>query len=333
MNNEWHKVENSVEEESGQPQEGNPPADDSPVEISENIPQQPEPAAEAPARASSLRYTARGRRRGAHPFAAPLGMLILALAAVGLVSLVITGIKAIERAQDDTALKQELYDFLLPVMQYDPEPFTNVNESRQDALLLAAIWRITETERIRQLKDNSGISSYPIDDLGRLLIPVSEIEDSYMYLFGSGVTIYHRTIGEEGKSFSFEYDEKNGYYHVPSTSASSLYVPVIDTLKKKGNTIIVRVGYVLYTKIGRDDKGELVDPTPDMAEKFQLYTVEKTGENSWRLVSIANEKQDDTSTTHAETESSVELDESELNPSTTSNQSTTTSAATKTTGK
>ena len=95
--------------------------------------------------------------------------MIVGLAAFGLVSLVFAGVKAIERARDDTALRQELYDFLLPVMRHNPEPFTDVNETRQDALLLAAIWRVTEAERIRLLKDESGISSYPIDDLGARL--------------------------------------------------------------------------------------------------------------------------------------------------------------------
>jgi len=70
-----------------------------------------------------------------------------------------------------------------------------------------------------------------------------------------------------------------------------------------------------------------------MAEKFQLYTVEKTSENSWRLVSIANEKQDGTSATQEETEFSVVPDEAEINSPTTANNSTTTSAATTTTGK
>ncbi|HBT65793.1 MAG TPA: hypothetical protein DEB10_14135 [Ruminococcaceae bacterium] len=251
--------------------------------------------AEIPQMLSATRYTTGGRRRGMHRLAAPIGLMVLVLAAIGLVSLVMAGIRAVERAQDDTPLRNELYDFLLPVMQYNPEPFSNVNESKQDALLLAAIWRITETERIQQLLDSSGISSYAMDDLGRMLIPVSEIEESYMYLFGSGVTIYHHTIGDEGKSFAVEYDESQGYYHIPSTSSSSMYVNVIDSLKKKGDRIEVRVGYVLTTKIGRDEKGELIDPTPKDAEKFQIYTVERVDTDSWKLISVANEKSSDES--------------------------------------
>jgi hypothetical protein len=320
MKNKWQKVEDSVQNTEGKL---NNKADD--LYTNDMTNDLSEPSDQAVPQQSSLRYTPRGRRRGMHPFAAPLGLFIMLLAAIGLVSLVITGLKAVERAQDDTALREELYDFLLPVMQYDPEPFTSVNETKQDALLLAAIWRVTEAERIHQLKDSSGISSYPVDDMDRMLIPVSEIEDSYMHLFGSGVTIYHHTIGDEGKSFTIEYNKDQGYYHIPSTSSSSsMYVPVIDTLRKKGNTITVRVGYVLFTKIGRDEKGELVDPTPDMAEKFQLYTVEKTGDNSWKLVSIANEKPSETENPSTETESPGEYVEAKLHDTSTSASSTNT---------
>ena len=38
------------------------------------------------------------------------------------------------------------------------------------------------------------------------------------------------------------------------------------------------------------EKGELVDPTPDMADKFQIYTVERVSESGWKLISIENEK-------------------------------------------
>ena len=102
-------------------------------------------------------------------------------------------------------------------------------------------------------------------------------------------------------TFSIEYNGDEDYYHVPSTSASSMYVPVIDTIRKKGDAYTVRVGYVLYTKIGRDEKGELVDH-PDVADKFQIYTVEKTRGGGWKLVSIADEKPAETGTTSAEDE-------------------------------
>ncbi|NLN82317.1 MAG: hypothetical protein GX136_07230 [Clostridiales bacterium] len=295
MKSEWRRVENTVppqseiKEDAGSAGYG---ADDIPASRHAKPRQnqteiRPENgAAEA---VSSLRYTPGGRRRGVNRLAAPIGLLVLALAAVGLISLILWSIKAIERARDDTPLRNELNEFLMPVMQYKPEAFESVNQSKQDALLLAAIWRVTEAERIRQLRDNDGLGSYQLDDLGRMMIPISEIEASYKYLYGPEVTIYHHTIGDEGKFFTFEFDKESGFYHVPSNTATSIYVPVIDTLKKKGDKITVRVGYVHMTKIGRDDKGELVEPTAEMADEFQLYIVQRVGKDSWKLVSIRNE--------------------------------------------
>lgn len=247
----------------------------------------PAPAGKA---AASARYTRTGQRRGRRRWAAPLGLLILLLAAVGVVSLAVSGIRAVQRSQDDTALKEELYDFLLPVMQYIPSAFDSVDGNQQDTLILAAIWRVTNAEQIRQLQEKDSVSRYASDDLGRMLIPLEEINASYAALFGQDAEPYHHTIGEEGMSFTFEYDPDEGCYHVPIVSSSSMYVPVIDTLKKKGDTIEVRVGYVLSAKIGIDNRGEEIPPTAADADYFQIYTVQRAGEDGWKLLSIADEE-------------------------------------------
>ncbi len=239
---------------------------------------------------SPARCTPSGRRRGLHRWAAPLGFLILLLAIIGLGSLAGLGIKAIQRSQDDTALRAELDDFLQPIMQYNPSAFEDVNATRQDALLLSAIWRLTDAERIRQLRENTDVCRYPMDDNARMLIPLEEINASYAYLYGPDAVPYHHTVGEEGMSFTFEYDPEQDCYHVPNTSSSSMYVPVLDKLKKKGDTVTVRVGYVLTTKIGIDEKGEQIEPTTADADHFQLYTVQQVGEDGWKLVSVADEK-------------------------------------------
>ncbi len=253
---------------------------------------------------SPVRYTSTGRRRGMHRWAAPLGFLILLLAIVGLGALAELGIKAIQRSQDDTALRAELDDFLQPIMQYDPSAFEDVNATRQDALLLSAIWRLTDAERIRQLRENTDVCSYPMDDNSRMLIPLEEINASYAYLFGPDAVPYHHTIGEEGMSFTFEYDPEQSCYHVPNTSSSSMYIPVLDKLKKKGDTVTVRVGYVLTTKIGIDEKGEQIEPTAADADHFQLYTVQRVGEDGWKLVSITDEKGSSAAATTVPAESS-----------------------------
>ena len=236
----------------------------------------------------SPRYTKHGRRKGRLWYAAPLGFLVLVLAVVGVVSLILTGINAIQKAQDDTELRKELNDFLLPVMQYCPSPFTAVNDEQQDALLLAAIWRITTAEQVRQYREDDTNSLYPEDEEYRMMIPIEEIEASYRYLYGPDAVPNHHNIEEESQGFAFEYDPDNACYHVPFTTVSANYVPVLDTLKRRKDTVTVRVAYVSNKDVALDDYGNEIPPTPDQATYTQIYTVVKTADG-WALTSIAQE--------------------------------------------
>lgn len=252
------------------------------------VPEISEDAAEIPV-IRSPRYTKKGRRKGRHWYAAPLGLLVLLLALVGLISLIVTGVGAIRKAQDDTPLRQELESFLSPVMQYCPTPFSDINDEPQDTLLLASIWRVSKAEYVRMLREGSDVSQYPSDDLWRMMIPVSEIEESYHYLYGPDAEPIHRSIEEGSEDFSIEYDVENDCYHVPlMTTVSSNYTPVLDTVKRKGDTVTVRVAYVSNTDIAIDDDGNPVTPTPDQAKYAQIYTVVQNGDG-WALTSIAGE--------------------------------------------
>ena len=213
---------------------------------------------------------------------------MLVLAVVGVVSLILTGINAIQKAQDDTELRKELNDFLLPVMQYCPSPFTAVNDEQQDALLLAAIWRITTAEQVRQYREDDTNSLYPEDEEYRMMIPIEEIEASYRYLYGPDAVPNHHNIEEESQGFAFEYDPDNACYHVPFTTVSANYVPVLDTLKRRKDTVTVRVAYVSNKDVAMDDYGNEIPPTPDQATYTQIYTVVKTADG-WALTSIAQE--------------------------------------------
>ena len=62
-------------------------------------------------------------------------------------------------------------------------------------------------------------------------------------------------------------------------------VPILDTLKKKGDQYTLRIGYVSAENIGIDEKGNLVDPTPDQADFFQIFHVQKNGEG-WMLTAV-----------------------------------------------
>lgn len=220
---------------------------------------------------TSHRYTARGRRRGKHGYAAPLGMLITLLSLVGVAALVFGGIRLIKKAADTTALKEEMYYFLQPLMVYNPTPFENIAETEQDAFLSAAAYRVSQAEQIRMLRENDENCTYPVDDQGRIAVPVATIEESYNALFGPESPLIHHSLEDNGLVFS----EPDDCYYVPFNSLVAGYRGVIDYVRHKGNTYTVRVGYVANNDVRLDEHGNEIPPTASMATYYQTYTLIK----------------------------------------------------------
>lgn len=233
----------------------------------------------------SKRYNAAGKRRGRVHYAAPLGFVMLLLATVGLVFLLVSGIKAINKWGEQTELREELYTFLNPVMQFSPAAFDSAADTAQDSLLLAAIYRVSEAERIRQLREKDDNCAYPLEEeQWRMQIPRHVIEESFATLFGSDIPLTHRTVAE------VEYAEAKGCYLVPLTIKTSGYTPVIDTIKHKKDLYTVRVAYVANADVEVDEKGNAIFPTADMAKYAQLYTVQRQKDDSWILKAVSAEE-------------------------------------------
>ena len=246
---------------------------DLPMEKTIDIPLEDE---QKPARPVTRRYNKRGKRRGKYAYAAPLGMLISLLALVGVIALVVSGINAIRRSADTSALEEELYYFLEPVLVYTPAAFEDIDTAEeQDVFLNAAAYRVMLAEQIRMLREGDETTQYAVDDNGRLAVPVKEIDASYDALFGTAAPLTHRSLGDSGLLYS----EADGYYYVPFEVANTGYRVVVDTVKRKGNTYLVRVGYVLNTDILLDEHGNEIKPTADMATHYQTYTRTRTGES------------------------------------------------------
>lgn len=238
---------------------------------------------DAPRHAAAYRPSG---KRGKHPMAAPLGFLVLILALVGVISLLISGWGLLKKAVDGTPLKQEMTEFLNPIMLQNPSAFKNGKEAASSpSCIKAALWQVTETERIRmrQKKDDCRFSA---DDGDRLLIPEKEVTTAFQNLFGKDFSPDTSLFAETSDAFSIWYDKEAKQYHVPAFTAS-LYQPVIDTVKKKDGAYLVRVGYVAATDIAVDNQGNDIPPTPDDASVFQQYTIKKTADG-YQLTAIAD---------------------------------------------
>ena len=221
------------------------------------------------------------KQRGRIRYAAPLGFLVLVFAVIGVIATVVTGVQTVLHWFDDTPLREELYVFLDPVMQFCPSEFTDAADSGQDTLLLSAVYRLTEAERIRQLHEKDNEYRYPLDESQlRMKIPQKTVEASFSALFGNAKLI-HRSVND------VEYSAQEEMYYVPVQINTSGYTPALGEIKQNGDTYTVQVAYVLNDDVKYDNRGQQIPPTFDMGKYSQLYTVRRNTDNSLTLVSVA----------------------------------------------
>ncbi len=223
----------------------------------------------------------KAKKRGKVRYAAPLGFLVLFLALIGCISVLTSAVRLVNRWNDDTPLREELYTFLEPVMQFCPSDFESVETAKDsDSLLLAAAYRVTEAERIRQLREKDENCAYPLEEtLFRMIVPQAEVEKSYAALFGEA-KLTHRTVGD------MEYVTDKKSYYIPLTLNTSGYVPVLGKIKKKKDTYTVKVAYVSNNDIEYDERGNAIEPTEKMAKYSQWYKVQRT-DDGLTLLSVS----------------------------------------------
>ena len=171
-------------------------------------------------------------------------------------------------------------------MLQNPTAFSGGKQAASSpACIKAAIWQVTETDRIR-VRQKKGDSQYESDENDRLLIPEKEVNAAFQKLFGKDLTPDTGVFATEEDAFSLWYDKTAAQYHVPAFTAT-LYQPVVDSVKKKDGTYQVRVGYVAAADITVDDQGNDIPPTAADASMFQQYTVKQTA-TGYQLTAIAD---------------------------------------------
>lgn len=255
--------------------------------VAEETSAEAETVAPAKKRPLTRRYNKNGKRRGKYAYAAPLGVLVSFLAVVGVAALVLVGVFSIRAATDISYMEEELFYFLEPVMFYTPEPFSDTTdaEQEQDAFLNAAAFRVMQAEQIRMLREQDETCQYPVDDNGRIAVPVEEVLQSYQVLFGADASLTHRST--EG---NLEYSEADACYYVPFEIPATGYIPFIISMERTFSTYEVRLGFVQNADIRLDQYGNEMAPTEEQAAFFQTYTLQRDKENeTYYILSCVNE--------------------------------------------
>ncbi len=219
-----------------------------------------------------------------HRYAALIGLAVWLSAIALVVSLAVVGVRAVMGVYQKEQLRRDMYDFLYPVMFQNPPAFNGAGQPSQDALLLAALWRITDAEQRRLEQDPDAAPRYDTDALGRWCIPLSEVSDSYATLFGSDISPVFYTVGEAGTAHAYEYSLPKSCYYIPSDFAGSAYLPVLDTVTPTDGGYTVRVGYVRRDEAPEEES----DLSIEQATYIQLYHIDEIN-GRWALRAVTDE--------------------------------------------
>ena len=234
------------------------------------------------------RRTSRGTRRGRYRMAAMLGLAVLFFAIIGLIATAFLGVQLVTKATDRTDLMNELTEVAAPLIEYQPTAFDSLDKADQAVLLQAAIFRITEAERIRQLREGTDTYAYDRDDYGRIILSLKEVNESFATLFGKDAAPHHQTLGKEsGVAYTFEYDKTNACYHVPVSISSSLYTTLTDQIEVRGKETRIRVGYALVSKLGYDNRGHQLEPTAADVDHYQWFSFTQE-DGRWIITAVSD---------------------------------------------
>lgn len=169
-----------------------------------------------------------------HRFFFGFAIFTVVMAIIGVISCVVVISGAIRSIVDNTSLKKEFEKFLLPVVANDIPAFNEPNELSDSAKIRCSVWNILI---------NKDLTEYGINtENGQYRIPEYDVDKSCIELFGSGVTINHRSINYGDLQFSYSAD--NHVYTCTRDFRYLNYAPKISDLSEQGGVYTLTVEYI-----------------------------------------------------------------------------------------
>lgn len=207
------------------------------------------------------------KKRG--PFV--LGLLVLALAMVGIAAIVMSVVSFVESKNDKTAEYAKYADYLTWVVGVDPDPFSDITKANKDALRNIAVCSL--------LDNDVKTGTYNVTEKG-LEVPAADVEAHYYAMFGNENPIVHGNV--VGYGYEFTYDATKNIYLVPLTGVTPPFTVRIESVDKTGGFIVLRVGYVGTNNIEVAPDGTVKAAQPD---KYADITLKQT-EKGYNLISV-----------------------------------------------
>lgn len=209
------------------------------------------------------------------PLSFIVGLIVLSLAAVGIISIASTvGDELSDKSREKNLLELSEYEkFVAPVIMYDPDTFDDITMANTEQLISIAIWSILESDLTPD--------SYEYTDDGSMIIPEADVEGKFRQLFGEEAVLKHSTV--DGGGIYFSYSEDNCSYIIPITGVTPIYTPKVESATERDSAVILTVGYLASTDWTQDAEGNMVSPEP---AKYMKITLGKNSDGSFYLRAI-----------------------------------------------
>ena len=211
-----------------------------------------------------------------------IGAVMCALMLVGVVSIVMSGVKLTAKVLDNTAEKEKYNAMLATLVVADPLPFESPDQADQVILLSSSVWAAVMNEDMEQ---------YEKDDFGQTYLPAVEVDRYFTKIFGTQYTLTHQSFSEQ--EIEFTYDEGRQAYVVPITSFPTGFTPKVEKIKKGSGEKIVTVGYISPATNWNDDASGNIS-------KYVDYIFQKQGDEYYLVAIRESEMQVEISVPNAE---------------------------------
>ncbi len=211
--------------------------------------------------------------KSGHKMAFPIGLIVVVLATIGLITVVVAGVKGVNHFVDKSKNYEEYEEILTPVVLIDPDTFDDITKAQMSQLMEISLWSL--------LKNDATPNAFTNNENG-VSIPKKAVEDKFVELFGLEVTPVHGTI--EGYGLDFVYDNTSETYTVPLTGVTPIYTPDVVDVSKKSDVIVLTVACISGNAWEQGENGEMVAPSPD---KYLRITLRENDGNLY-ISSIQN---------------------------------------------
>lgn len=225
------------------------------------------------------------KHKGTHKAAFPVGSLIIILAAIGLVTIVVSAVKGIGTAVENSKHYEEYNKILTPVVLIDPDTFDDITKADMNQLMEISIWSL--------LKSDIAPDTFESNESG-LILPKTAVEEEFVELFGAEVSPVHQTIEGYG-GLEFVYDTKTESYTVPLTGITPIYTPQVVDKTTSSDTVVLTVACLAGDAWEQGENGDMIAPAPD---KYIKITLREQNENLY-ISAIQNTTTPEVATTEA----------------------------------